>query len=548
MKNIYFTLSNELEKDVPLAIATILETKGSTPQVQGASAIFSPEGLIAGTLGGGIMEEEAREKARKAINENVSMLYESDLDAGISEDDTPICGGRVMIIIDAFPRKHFKVFRDISQSYSERRPGALLTTFKKSNNGKTEISRYWIDNNNPDDLSNEPVLSEYKEELQKCLKEKIFYYRESVVSVFIEPVFPSPQLIIVGAGHVGQAVTHIASLLGFEITVIDDRPEFCNKDKCPDADHLVVGDMPEAIHEISKSVDTYIVIVTRGHKYDAEVLRQCIGSDAAYIGMMGSRRKVRLMRKQFLDEGWATSSTFDRVDAPIGIEIGSQTVQEIALSICAQMVSIRNQKSGKKHKPVISAIILAAGESSRMGKAKMLLPWLDRTIIETVIQNIIQSEIKNIIVVLGAEKDKIQYQISNYPVIITENPNYLNGMLSSVQCGLRALPGDTDAVMILLGDQPMISSPVIDQLADTYRHSDKGILIAVHKGKRGHPILFKIKYKKEIEELNVENSLHDFTMKFASDILEVETETSDILRDIDTYEDYNKEIKYRRLL
>jgi CTP:molybdopterin cytidylyltransferase MocA len=93
----------------------------------------------------------------------------------------------------------------------------------------------------------------------------------------------------------------------------------------------------------------------------------------------------------------------------------------------------------------------------------------------------------------------------------------------------------------------MVTGPVIDQLADTYRHTDKGILIAVHNEKRGHPILLKIKYKAEIEKLTVKNTMHDFTRKFASDILEVETGTADILNDIDTPEDYNKELKYRRL-
>jgi molybdenum cofactor cytidylyltransferase len=132
-------------------------------------------------------------------------------------------------------------------------------------------------------------------------------------------------------------------------------------------------------------------------------------------------------------------------------------------------------------------------------------------------------------------------------VIIAENPEYQNGMLSSIQCGLRAVPDDTDAVMVLLGDQPMINGPVIDKLTNTYEHTDKGILIAVHHEKRGHPILFKIKYKKEIEQLTFQNSMHDFTRKFAGDILEVETGTTDVLKDIDTPEDYHKELKYRRL-
>jgi xanthine/CO dehydrogenase XdhC/CoxF family maturation factor/CTP:molybdopterin cytidylyltransferase MocA len=557
MKNIYLTLSNELEKDVPLAIATILETKGSTPQVQGASAIISSEGIISGTLGGGILEAEAQNKAIEAINQKSSLVFEADMDAVLSDQESAICGGKAVMLIDASPDEHFEVFREISSSLKNNQAGSLVTHIFKSGEAKVEINRYWISEGNKETNWSDPEILKNIQLIRECLKvNKISFLDNKIIpgnendtgsAFFIEPVRPLPSLIIAGAGHVGQAVSHISSLLGFDVTVIDDRPEFCNKEKLPDADHLIVDNIAAIMRKIPKTKDAYIVIVTRGHMYDSEVLKQCICSDATYIGMIGSRRKIRLMRQKFIDEGWATPEQFDRVYAPIGLEIGSQTVQEIALSICAQLVQVRSQKTGQEHKPLISAVILAAGESKRMGKPKLLLPYGDKTIIETVIQNAINSEIKNIIVVLGAEKDKIRNQISNYPVIITENPDYLNGMLSSVQCGLRTLPGDTDSVILLLGDQPMISGLVIDQLADTYRHTDKGILIAYHKGKRGHPILFKIKYKKEIEELSVENSLHDFTRKFASDILEVETETPDILRDIDTPEDYNKEIKYRRL-
>jgi CTP:molybdopterin cytidylyltransferase MocA/xanthine/CO dehydrogenase XdhC/CoxF family maturation factor len=454
-----------------------------------------------------------------------------------------------MILIDASPQNHSNVFHNINNSLKKRQPGVLATFIDKYPEGKTEIVRHWVRKNNIDDSSIEATVIEYKEEIKKCLEDEISLKIDKTAesALFLEPVLPLPQLIIAGAGHIGQAVIHLSSLLGFEVTVIDDRPEYCNKEKCPDADHLVVDNIGKAVHEIPKTPDTYIVIVTRGHKYDAEVLRQCMDSDVAYIGIIGSRRKIRLMRGKFLDEGWATPAQFDRVHAPIGIEISSKTIQEIAVSICAQLVLIRNQKTGRKQKAVISAIILAAGESMRMGSPKLLLPYLDKTIIEKVIEQVLQSEVKHIIVVLGSEKDKIRNQIRDYPVIITDNPDYKNGMLSSIQCGLRALPDDTDAVMLLLGDQPMVTGPVIDQLTDTYRHSDKGILIAVHKEKRGHPILIKIKYRKEIEQLTFENSMHDFTRKFAKDIFEVETGTQDILRDIDTPEDYHKEIKYRRL-
>jgi xanthine dehydrogenase accessory factor len=175
------------------------------------------------------------------------------------------------------------------------------------------------------------------------IKKEIFPEKATERFLFLEPIFPLSQLVIAGAGHIGQVVTHLGSLLKFEVTVIDDRPEFANKEKLPDADHIIVGEIGKAIQSFTISSDTYLVIVTRGHKHDGAALRQCISSEAAYIGMIGSIRKIKLMRKKFLEEGWATAHQFDRVCAPIGIDIQSKTVEEIAVNIAAQLALVRSQ-------------------------------------------------------------------------------------------------------------------------------------------------------------------------------------------------------------
>jgi xanthine dehydrogenase accessory factor len=161
--------------------------------------------------------------------------------------------------------------------------------------------------------------------------------------VFLEPVFPPQKLIIAGAGHVGKAVSHQGRLLGFEVTVIDDRPEFANKENLPDADKIIVHDIGLAMNELPKDKDTYVVIVTRGHSHDAEALRACIGSKAGYVGMMGSRAKVAKIHEDFIKNGWATQEQWEKVCTPIGIEIESVTVEEIAVSIAAQLIICRGK-------------------------------------------------------------------------------------------------------------------------------------------------------------------------------------------------------------
>jgi molybdenum cofactor cytidylyltransferase len=188
------------------------------------------------------------------------------------------------------------------------------------------------------------------------------------------------------------------------------------------------------------------------------------------------------------------------------------------------------------------AIILAAGESKRMGFPKLLLTFDGRTMIENVIGNVNESKVAKIIVVLGAYREALIELIGNLPVTYCYNDNYKEGMLSSVQCGFRNIHSDYNAVLVFQGDQPLITPNTINTVIDTYLSSGKGIVIPVYKNKRGHPILIDMKYKNEIERLCSDNGLHSLSNKFPDDVQEVETSDSGILRDFDTYEEYMKGI------
>jgi len=553
MKNIYIQLLDELENDLSAGLATIVETKGSTPQVQGASAIISSKGLIHGTLGGGVLEGDAVKRAVAALKKNISLLYEFDLNANIEAADEAICGGTALILLDSCPEKHQEAYSKMKKSLSANHPGILLTAIHHSSDQVLEIKRNWIEARDLHSEDNKAHLSDYLEDLEKCLERNICLYVKNFnstirasdmdVSMFIQPQYPRPKLVIAGAGHIGQAVCHIGNLLDFEVTVMDDRSEYANRAALPEAGNIIVDDIGSALRAISITPETYIVIVTRGHLDDANALRAVVASDAAYIGMIGSKRKISLIFDKFLKERWATQQQLDRVYAPIGLEIGSKTVQEIAVSICAQLVQVRQQDMARGKIPDIHAIILAAGESKRMGKPKLLLPFGKTTIIETLLIETIHSDLGNVNVVLGSNVKEITAKIRQYPVHISENKDFKSGMLSSVQCGIRNLDKNSDAVMILLGDQPMITRSIINDLIHAYFHSSKGITIAVHKGKRGHPIIFSKGYFSWVQQLDPDQSLRQLIHTFPDDIHEVEIDTPDILRDIDTQTDYRNELK-----
>jgi molybdenum cofactor cytidylyltransferase len=190
----------------------------------------------------------------------------------------------------------------------------------------------------------------------------------------------------------------------------------------------------------------------------------------------------------------------------------------------------------------IWAVILAAGESKRMGFPKMLLPFNGSTMLECVINSVSQSKIDKVIIVLGAEKESLIQLAEKLKIEYCYNENYKEGMLSSVQCGFRKLPEDCTACIVFQGDQPLINSDVIDTIIEAYRASDKGIVIPVFNKKRGHPVLIDIKYRHNITALNPAKGLRSLASVFSEDVLEVETHEPGILRDFDTYQQYLKGI------
>jgi molybdenum cofactor cytidylyltransferase len=190
----------------------------------------------------------------------------------------------------------------------------------------------------------------------------------------------------------------------------------------------------------------------------------------------------------------------------------------------------------------IWGIVLAAGESKRMGSPKMTLPFRDKTIIGTVIANVMASEVEKSIVVLGANHDEVLSLTEKYPVVNCFNANYKEGMLSSVKCGFEHLPQDFRAALVLLGDQPMIETEVIDLIIQAYNKSDRGIVVPVHNGKRGHPLLVDSRYRKEICGMAGPDGLGGLLKTHPEDVLEVESMHLSVLRDIDTQEDYLNEV------
>ncbi len=353
MENIYLQMLNQKSGNFPIVLATVTATSGSTPQKPGSSAIFGKSGLISGTVGGGVVEGEIQKIAVSALKSKESGHYTFNLENDISKTEEAICGGQISILVDANIENCLDVFEQLKDSLENRIPGVLLTMVTRYSEKTVLINRYWVSGTSVPEIPKafidklNPIVSDMLlAGLQGDYRQiEISEDGEEPFSLFLlESVLPLPALIIAGAGHIGRALAHLGAMTGFEVTVIDNRKEYANFVNIPDASHIIVNDIGEAMKSIRKSNDTYVVIVTRGHKDDAAALKPCIGSELAYTGMIGSRKKIAAMRNDFLEKGWATVELWDRIYAPVGIDILSQSVEEIAVSIAAQLIMVRNSK------------------------------------------------------------------------------------------------------------------------------------------------------------------------------------------------------------
>lgn len=189
------------------------------------------------------------------------------------------------------------------------------------------------------------------------------------------------------------------------------------------------------------------------------------------------------------------------------------------------------------------AIILAAGSSRRMGTQKMLLPFGKKTIIETVVDHVLDSGLDHVLVVLGPDPQKIREILADKAVKFCHNTQHEEGMLSSVICGFKALPEEAGTALIYLGDQPNIPAKVTNLVLEAYNEELYGIVIPVYEYRRGHPLLVDMKYRREVEKLDLEQGLRTLRHQFPEDVLEVEVDEPGILLDIDTPEDYDNATK-----
>lgn len=341
---IYQRMIEILESGLPAAQLVVLRTEGSAPCPAGTRAIGILEGRIEGSIGGGPVEAEALRRVPESIRSGCATVFDFAMEGWDAEGEQPVCGGRMRVLVDPLAPRHEAAWKAAAALCRSRGRGVLLTAVRAQEKVLTHAR--CVDAANLPAESGFPggatMAAALESETALWIEEKPGGSPSDGASgVLVEPLAPAPQLLVVGGGHVGQAVAWQADRVGFEVTVLDDRPEFAQPTRFPDGVAVRCSEIAEGMKRYPMDERTYVVIVTRWHRRDAEALALCLGRPSAYVGMIGSRRKVSWMRDEFVRSGRATAEQLDRVHAPIGLDIGAVTAPEIAASIVAELIAVR---------------------------------------------------------------------------------------------------------------------------------------------------------------------------------------------------------------
>jgi xanthine dehydrogenase accessory factor len=338
-----------LKNDETVALATIIGSSGSTPLPPGSMLLVRNGGrTVLGTVGGGAVEGGViTESIHVLEGTEESVIREFEL-SEVGTELGMICGGRVDVLIERIAPAHLARFSQFADARDEQGTCIFLRGIVKKSG---VVHRMMLV-----DATANPVLAsaltEFCEEcgvsvnallpaLQRADRHEVV---ERVAGlhgeIIIQPIVGTQPLIIFGGGHIGRLLSKCAALAGFSVTVVDDRADYAQPDRFPDADCTIADRWSASFGRLKFTPATSIVIVTSGHKSDAEVLRQSVTNEVRYIGMIGSRKKVGATFSQLLNDG-VPVDLLQRVHAPIGLDIGAVTAEEIAISIVAELIRVR---------------------------------------------------------------------------------------------------------------------------------------------------------------------------------------------------------------
>jgi xanthine dehydrogenase accessory factor len=356
VQDIYSEIVKFLGKKEKLALATLITRIGSAPRAVGAKYLIKADGTSVGSIGGGCVEAEVWQEAKEVLIKGKGGVLHFELTSEQLAEGGLICGGNVDIFVEPLREEYLIIFQEIMR-IKQKGGSAILATlisvddiFPKDGNSKMllKASGEKVGFLSDGERVEQRILGEVDALLKGNRPMVMIFESEQEDSsckkmeVLLEPISSEPTVYIFGGGHVSQQLAPLAKGVSFKVAVIDDREMFANHDRFPEADEVIVSEFERSFDRLTIDDSSYIVIVTRGHLYDGVVLEQAVQTSARYIGMIGSKKKIHTLYQNLMKKGMSRE-TLNRVHAPIGIDINSETPEEIAVSIVAELIKVRGE-------------------------------------------------------------------------------------------------------------------------------------------------------------------------------------------------------------
>ncbi len=355
MEQVFRAAAEEIATGKEMVVATVVKTSGSTPQKPGAKLLVRADGSGVGTLGGGCVEGDIWFAASQLLKRGgKAEMRDYELNEDLAAQNGLVCGGTMFFLLDPIrePQKIQVFNEEVLAAYDGGTPVAVAHLMKIPQRSDLTVgSRLLIrENGSTSGSLGEPTIDAQAVKHARTLMamgKNDYVTTESGAEFFIEAFTTPPTLVLAGGGHVSKAISNIAETLGFRIFVVDDRQEFANSDRFPEAEQTLVSDYESAFDKLQIGGNSFVVIATRGHRYDATVTAAALRSPASYVGLLGSRRKTILIFEELFKAGF-TMEQIQGVRSPIGLGIAARTPEEIALSIMAEIVAFRLGGDGGK--------------------------------------------------------------------------------------------------------------------------------------------------------------------------------------------------------
>ncbi|MBM3947768.1 MAG: hypothetical protein FJ312_00730 [SAR202 cluster bacterium] len=349
MQDVFHEAVNQFSRGNRAVVATVVRTKGSTPQKPGAKLLVRQDGSGVGTLGGGCVEGDIWFAAKELLKRNgPTELREYELNEDLAANDGLVCGGTMYFLIDPVyqPQAFLPLAKEISEAYAGTgAPVAMATLAQAGNGSKAAVGAklFVRENGTTSGTLGDPDLDHdaSKKALELMVMGKSEYVTsENGTEFFVEAYTTPPRLILCGGGHVSKSIAPLAKKLGFLVYVTDDRAEFANPSRFPEAEMTVALKPEEAMAQLPINANTFIIVATRGHRYDNVALAAAARTPAKYVGLLGSKRKTILIYEDLFKMG-IPRERIREIRAPVGLDIHARTPDEIAVSIVAEMLMFR---------------------------------------------------------------------------------------------------------------------------------------------------------------------------------------------------------------